>query len=73
MDPVWRASMSTVCVLVSVNALLCLAEEHVHVCVRLLRQHRRLSLHPHHPTLPSHHHEEGHSRPQQVSASFAIF
>lgn len=48
------------------------AEEHVHLRVRLLWQHRHLLVHPHHPALQSHHHQEGHPRPQQVSESEAL-
>ena len=43
------------------------AEEHVHVRVRLLRQHRRLPVYPHHPPLQSHHCQEEHPCPGQVS------
>ena len=42
-------------------------EEHVHVRVRLLRQHRHLPVHPHHPPVQSHHRQEDDPRPRQVS------
>ena len=47
------------------------AEEHVHVRVRLLRQHRRLPVHPHHPALQSPDGQEEHPSAQQVSPAAA--
>lgn len=43
------------------------AEEHVDVRVRLLRQHRHLPLHPHHPPVQSHHGQKEHPGARQVS------
>ncbi len=56
------------CRIVSFSLIVCVsAEEYVHVCVRLLRQHRRLPVHPHHPPVQSHHRQEEHPRSRQVS------